>query len=487
MLVSAEKIAAAARDLLQGVVREPARLARRAHAPRPVATASPAQSTSAPAAGRNRRDRRRARHHALRRPHHQLRQDSSRWVREDGATRDPGRAGRRDRDRQGRRRDRGPRRRHLADLATTSGTTVKMGEAIGVSARVNNRPRRQLALHPRGSSASTPTALRPATSTAAPATRLTRPRPRSAPPPKASSTARRPARHRPTHEIPARPHRRPHGRRLRQSSTPSLGRARRSGLQRPRLRHLGSRRPRHRADADAGRGTATYQRPPPARPGQPAGPGARRPSSAACAAPRSASSASAASASPPRCRAKAFDMESSSTTRTLPNGVEIAIGCERVHSLDGLMAVADVLSIHAPLSDETRGMIDAEALAAPSPAWSWSTPPAARSSISTRCTTRCRGGRIAGAALDVLPQEPPMAAAGPSADLLRALQDRAPYCRTGSSPARTPRSTAPTQSATCAARWSSGAALPARRPPDQLRQPGAPAPADAMNSAGAQL
>ncbi|MGH7044316.1 MAG: NAD(P)-dependent oxidoreductase, partial [Acetobacteraceae bacterium] len=46
-----------------------------------------------------------------------------------------------------------------------------------------------------------------------------------------------------------------------------------------------------------------------------------------------------------------------------PNGAELAIGVERALSLDDLLRQTDTLSIHAPLTPETTGMIGARELA----------------------------------------------------------------------------------------------------------------------------
>ena len=43
----------------------------------------------------------------------------------------------------------------------------------------------------------------------------------------------------------------------------------------------------------------------------------------------------------------------------LPNGAELAFGFTRARTRDELLGMADVVSIHAPLTRETRGMMDA--------------------------------------------------------------------------------------------------------------------------------
>ena len=66
-------------------------------------------------------------------------------------------------------------------------------------------------------------------------------------------------------------------------------------------------------------------------------------------------------------RAAAFDMRVVFYDPYLLNGVDLATGYERVDSLAALAAISDVLSIHAPLTDETRGMIGAACFAAAKP------------------------------------------------------------------------------------------------------------------------
>ncbi len=105
----------------------------------------------------------------------------------------------------------------------------------------------------------------------------------------------------------------------------------------------------------------------------------------------------------------------------LPNGTELALGLDRARTLEDLLRRSDVLSIHAPLTPETRGMLGRDQLALlPRGAVVVNT---ARGPILDldALGELLRDGHIAGAGLDVLPVEPPVE---PVPDLLRAYRAR---------------------------------------------------------------
>ena len=90
----------------------------------------------------------------------------------------------------------------------------------------------------------------------------------------------------------------------------------------------------------------------------------------------------------------------------LPNGVDKAIGVARVGTLDELLAQTDVLSIHCPLNRETRHLITARELALLKPnAFVVNT---ARGAIIEKSAilAALREGRLGGAGLDVIEDEP---------------------------------------------------------------------------------
>jgi phosphoglycerate dehydrogenase-like enzyme len=62
-------------------------------------------------------------------------------------------------------------------------------------------------------------------------------------------------------------------------------------------------------------------------------------------------------------RAKAMGMQIMFFDPYRPTGTELALGFKRADTLDNLLSVADVVSLHTPLSEETRNLIDREAIA----------------------------------------------------------------------------------------------------------------------------
>ncbi len=93
----------------------------------------------------------------------------------------------------------------------------------------------------------------------------------------------------------------------------------------------------------------------------------------------------------------------------LPRGQEIALGVERLESLEDLLAACEIVSLHCPLNEETRGLMDAARFAAMQPgAILVNTARGALVDVEA-CFAALRSGRLGAAALDVLPQEPPPA------------------------------------------------------------------------------
>ncbi len=106
-------------------------------------------------------------------------------------------------------------------------------------------------------------------------------------------------------------------------------------------------------------------------------------------------------------RAKAFGMDVVFYDPYVADGHEKALGIRRAETLDELLRQAYVLCIHCPLTEETRNLIDARALSLlPDGAYLVNT---ARGAIVDSIALRdaIRSGKLRGAALDVLPKEPP--------------------------------------------------------------------------------
>ena len=105
-------------------------------------------------------------------------------------------------------------------------------------------------------------------------------------------------------------------------------------------------------------------------------------------------------------RAAAFDIKVVLYDPHLLSGVDLSTGYERVHSLNELMSRSDVVSIHAPLNAQTRGMMNADAFAASKPGLILVN--TARGPIVdlSALESAMRTGKVLGAGLDVLLHEP---------------------------------------------------------------------------------
>jgi C-terminal binding protein len=107
-----------------------------------------------------------------------------------------------------------------------------------------------------------------------------------------------------------------------------------------------------------------------------------------------------------------------------PNGVERALGIERVGTLEALLAQADTLSLHAPLTRHTNGLIGAAELALlPKGAVVVNTARGPLLDLDALLAA-LRSGQVSGAGLDVIPVEPPV---DPVPELLLAYRARAPW------------------------------------------------------------
>jgi len=106
-------------------------------------------------------------------------------------------------------------------------------------------------------------------------------------------------------------------------------------------------------------------------------------------------------------RAAGFGMRIVFLDPFLPSGMELALGYERVHDLSALMAMSDVVSIHAPGTPKTRNILDAAAFAQSKPGQIVINTARGQIVDLDALTDAIREGRVGGAGLDVLPVEPP--------------------------------------------------------------------------------
>ena len=120
-------------------------------------------------------------------------------------------------------------------------------------------------------------------------------------------------------------------------------------------------------------------------------------------------------------RAKAFGFRVIFYDPHLPNGTELGLGIERAATLHDLLRQTDTLSVHAPLTWETNGLLGLREL---------SLLPAGAVVVNTArgpiididaLATLLKSGHLAGVGLDVVPVEPPVE---PVPELLRAYRAR---------------------------------------------------------------
>jgi phosphoglycerate dehydrogenase-like enzyme len=123
-------------------------------------------------------------------------------------------------------------------------------------------------------------------------------------------------------------------------------------------------------------------------------------------------------------RAKAFNFRVLFYDPYLPNGVELAVGINRVASLEELLRQTDTLSIHTPLTPETRGLLGHAELGLLRPGAVVVNDARGPILDLDALLAYLKSGHIAAAGLDVLPVEPPVE---PVPELLRLYRAREPW------------------------------------------------------------
>lgn len=106
-------------------------------------------------------------------------------------------------------------------------------------------------------------------------------------------------------------------------------------------------------------------------------------------------------------RAKAFGFDVVFYDPYVPDGMDKALGIRRVFGLGELLEESHILSLHCPLTEETRGMIGANEIAA-MPAGGIVVNTARGGVLDTAATVQALEiGHLKGAGIDVLETEPP--------------------------------------------------------------------------------
>ncbi len=106
-------------------------------------------------------------------------------------------------------------------------------------------------------------------------------------------------------------------------------------------------------------------------------------------------------------RAKNFGFDVRFFDPNLPDGADKALGIRRAESLTDLLAASHIVSLHCPLTEETRGMIGAAEIAK-MPRGSVLVNTSRGGVVETAAVVEAlASGHLAGAGIDVLEQEPP--------------------------------------------------------------------------------
>ncbi|MFQ5954654.1 MAG: C-terminal binding protein [Kiloniellales bacterium] len=106
-------------------------------------------------------------------------------------------------------------------------------------------------------------------------------------------------------------------------------------------------------------------------------------------------------------RARGFDMEVAFYDPYLPDGVDLATGYTRLHSIEELFETSDAISLHTPLTDETRGIVNAALLARVKPGAVLINTARGPVVDLDALYRALKHGRLGGAAIDVYATEPP--------------------------------------------------------------------------------
>ena len=124
-------------------------------------------------------------------------------------------------------------------------------------------------------------------------------------------------------------------------------------------------------------------------------------------------------------RAKAFGLRVLVYDPYVPAGQEKALGVERVQTLGELLGASDIVSLHTPLSPETRNLAGPGFFAQVKPGMVLVNTSRGGVLDIDALEAAMRDGRVALAGLDVLPTEPP----SPVPSLIQAWRDEEPWIK----------------------------------------------------------